>query len=81
LKLAGGQIQRTAIARIVVREAELLVLDDVSSALDHETDGLLWERIFALDTTWLVTSHRREVLERADQIVRMGECLECPTIR
>ena len=46
VKLSGGQIQRTAAARMFVRDAELLIFDDLSSALDVETEGTLWERIF-----------------------------------
>ena len=46
VKLSGGQIQRTAAARMFVREPELLVFDDLSSALDVETERILWERIF-----------------------------------
>ena len=46
VKLSGGQIQRTAAARMFVREPELLVFDDLSSALDVETERVLWERVF-----------------------------------
>ena len=45
VKLSGGQIQRTAAARMFVREPELLVFDDLSSALDVETERTLWERV------------------------------------
>lgn len=45
VKLSGGQIQRTAAARMFVREPELLVFDDLSSALDVETERVLWERV------------------------------------
>jgi ATP-binding cassette, subfamily B, bacterial len=45
VRLSGGQVQRAAAARMVVRDAELLVVDDLSSALDVETERLLWERI------------------------------------
>lgn len=45
VKLSGGQIQRTAAARMLIREPELLVFDDLSSALDVETERLLWERL------------------------------------
>jgi ATP-binding cassette subfamily B protein len=70
VKLSGGQIQRTGAARMLVRDAELLVVDDLSSALDVETERLLWESIFSTrGATWLVVSHRRAVLRRADQIV------------
>jgi ATP-binding cassette subfamily B protein len=45
VRLSGGQVQRTAAARMVVREPELLIVDDLSSALDVETERILWERL------------------------------------
>jgi ATP-binding cassette subfamily B protein len=70
IKISGGQRQRTAAARMFVRAPELLVLDDLSSALDVETEHQLWERVFARSRgTCLVVSHRRAVLRRADHIV------------
>lgn len=68
-RLSGGQVQRTAAARMFVREPELLVMDDLSSALDVETEQILWQRMFNRGATCLVVSHRRAVLERADQIL------------
>jgi ATP-binding cassette subfamily B protein len=70
IRLSGGQVQRTAAARMFVRRPELLVFDDLSSALDVETEQVLWERLFERgDTTCLVVSHRRAALRRADCIV------------
>ena len=70
VKLSGGQIQRTAAARMFVREPELLVLDDLSSALDVETERTLWERLFERPgVTSLVVSHRKAALRRADHII------------
>jgi ATP-binding cassette subfamily B protein len=46
VRLSGGQIQRAAAARMFVRAPELLVFDDLSSALDVETERVLWERLF-----------------------------------
>jgi ATP-binding cassette subfamily B protein len=70
VKLSGGQAQRAAAARMFIREPELLVFDDLSSALDVETERQLWERIFATDgLTCLVVSHRRPLLRRADHIL------------
>ncbi|GCE14963.1 ABC transporter ATP-binding protein [Tengunoibacter tsumagoiensis] len=71
MKLSGGQAQRSAIARTVVRHAELCVFDDLSSALDAKTESLLWQRLFQRDSeqTYLVVSHSRELLRRADQII------------
>jgi ATP-binding cassette subfamily B protein len=75
LRLSGGQVQRTAAARMLVRQPELLVVDDVSSALDTETEAILWDRLFEARTTngpattALVVSHRRPALARADLVV------------
>jgi ATP-binding cassette subfamily B protein len=73
VKLSGGQVQRAAAARMFVRDAELLVMDDLSSALDTETEALLWARLFerAGDVTCLVVSHRPAALRRADQVLVM----------
>jgi ATP-binding cassette subfamily B protein len=78
VKLSGGQIQRTAAARMFVRDPELLVFDDLSSALDVETEKALWERLFHQNggsnaATCLVVSHRRPALRRADQIIVLKE--------
>jgi ATP-binding cassette subfamily B protein len=67
VKLSGGQIQRTAAARMFLRAPELLVFDDLSSALDVETEHLLWERMQSV--TCLAVSHRRAVLSQAAHIV------------
>jgi ATP-binding cassette subfamily B protein len=70
VKLSGGQIQRTAAARMFVRDPELLVFDDLSSALDVQTELTLWERVFERpDVTCLAVSHRKVALRRADHIV------------
>ncbi|HZU11969.1 MAG TPA: ABC transporter ATP-binding protein [Chloroflexota bacterium] len=70
VRLSGGQIQRTAAARAVVRDPQLLVLDDLSSALDVETESLLWERLLGRrGRTILAVSHRRAALARADHVI------------
>jgi ATP-binding cassette subfamily B protein len=70
VKLSGGQVQRAAAARMLVRGANLLVIDDLSSALDVETEQLVWDRLFASGTvTCLAVSHRRDALLRADHII------------
>jgi len=74
IKLSGGQVQRAAAARMLVRGAELLVIDDLSSALDVETERALWERLFSNGTvTCLAVSHRRVALRRANHIVVLKE--------
>ena len=70
VRLSGGQVQRAAAARLFVRAPELMVFDDLSSALDVETERTLWERLFERrQATYLVVSHRRAALRRADHIV------------
>jgi ATP-binding cassette subfamily B protein len=70
VRLSGGQVQRAAAARMFVREPELLVFDDLSSALDVETEKVLWERLLNRgETTCLVVSHRHPALRIADHII------------
>ena len=77
VKLSGGQMQRTAAARMFARRPELYVFDDLSSALDVKTEQQLWERLFQASgkrhetalPTCLVVSHRKPALRRADLIV------------
>ncbi len=74
VRLSGGQIQRSAAARMFVREPELLIFDDLSSALDVETEQTMWRRVFQQDgATCLAVSHRRAALRRADHIIVLKE--------
>ena len=75
IRLSGGQIQRVAAARMFVRCPELLVVDDLSSALDAHTEAELWDRFFdrSRDVTCLVVSHRPTLLRRADQVLLLRE--------
>ena len=80
IRLSGGQVQRAAAARMFARDPELLVFDDLSSALDVETEALLWERLRGrraagrLGTaTCLVVSHRRPALRLADRVILMKD--------
>ncbi len=80
-RLSGGQVQRAAAARMFARGASLLVVDDLSSALDVHTERELWDRLRGVgeqppnpksqipNPTILAVSHRRPVLRRADHIV------------
>jgi ABC-type multidrug transport system fused ATPase/permease subunit len=71
VKLSGGQIQRAAAARMFLRDAELLVLDDLSSALDVATEAELWRRLLARrsELTCLVVSHSPVAIANADQVL------------
>ncbi len=68
--LSGGQKQRLTIARALVRQPKLLVLDDSTSALDYATDAALRQALHQLrDTTVFVISQRIASVRQADQIL------------
>ena len=69
VRLSGGQVQRLALARALATEAELLLADDVSSALDARTEVELWEALRQRGVTVLGASSKRSALERADCVV------------
>ena len=69
LRLSGGQLLRTSAARMLVRNADLNVVDDLSSGLDVDTEAELWRRLRHAGGTWLIVSHRPAALALADQIV------------
>jgi ATP-binding cassette, subfamily B, bacterial len=74
LRLSGGQAQRTASARALAGQPDLLVVDDLSSALDVETELRLWGRLGAGGfVTALLVSHREHVLQRADRVIVLDE--------
>jgi ATP-binding cassette, subfamily B, bacterial len=71
LRLSGGQRQRLATARALVHRPELVVLDDLSSALDVETEVQLWTNLADAGMTVIAVSHREVAFQRADQVLRL----------
>jgi ATP-binding cassette subfamily B protein len=69
VRLSGGQVQRLALARALAAGAELLLADDVSSALDARTEVELWQALRDRGVTVLGATSKRAALRQADVVV------------
>jgi ATP-binding cassette subfamily B protein len=72
VRLSGGQVQRAAAARALAQRPELLVLDDLTSALDVETELELWDALSAAGCTVLAASNRPAAIARADAVIDLS---------
>ena len=71
--LSEGQAQRIAIARALVRHAPVMLLDEVTSALDYATEQRVLERLMSRGVTCIVATHRPSVLNMCDHAYRVQE--------
>ena len=75
VRLSGGQKQRLALARALVREPEILILDEATNALDAETEAFVQDAVASMgeELTVIVVSHRLSAVARADHFVLLEE--------
>ncbi|GAB4268468.1 MAG: ABC transporter ATP-binding protein [Pararhodobacter sp.] len=75
VKLSGGQRQRIAIARVILKDAPILVLDEATSALDSEVEAAIQETLYGMmkGKTVIAIAHRLSTIARMDRIVVMDE--------
>jgi ABC-type multidrug transport system fused ATPase/permease subunit len=73
--LSEGQAQRIAIARGLLHDGDILLLDEISSSLDEETERELYRRLFRAypEKTMLFITHRSTITELCDEVIRLGE--------
>ncbi len=75
VKLSGGQRQRVAIARVILKDAPILVLDEATSALDSEVEAAIQGTLYGVmeGKTVIASAHRLSTLSRMDRIVVLDE--------
>ena len=75
VKLSGGQRQRIAIARVLLKDAPILILDEATSALDSEVEAAIQESLDSLmqDKTVIAIAHRLSTIASMDRLVVMDQ--------
>ena len=75
VKLSGGQRQRIALARVILKDAPILVLDEATSALDSEVEAAIQDTLYGLmaGKTVIAIAHRLSTIARMDRIVVLDD--------
>ncbi|MBL4544190.1 MAG: ATP-binding cassette domain-containing protein, partial [Rhodobacteraceae bacterium] len=75
VKLSGGQRQRVALARVILKDAPILILDEATSALDSEVEAAIQSTLYGLmeGKTVIAIAHRLSTIAHMDRIVVMAD--------
>lgn len=73
IKLSGGQKQRLALARLLLRNTEVIILDDVLSAVDHETESRLINTLLRTKAALIIASHRISIIRPCHKIIVLDD--------
>lgn len=75
LRLSEGQSQRIAIARAVLRKSPVLLMDEITSALDHETEARVLKNLMRADPrrVCILTTHRKGILKYCTSVLRIDK--------
>lgn len=67
--ISGGQKQRLCIARAILKQPKVILLDEPTSSLDNVSEGRIMEHLFRMESTVIVVAHRLSNIERFDKII------------
>ena len=73
VRLSGGQKQRLALSRIFLKDYQLILLDDVLSAVDNHTEVAIIDHLRSLESSIIISSHRTSVLQACDRVLFLDQ--------
>ena len=75
VKLSGGQRQRIAIARVLLKNAPILILDEATSALDSEVEAIIQQQLARMmqNKTVIAIAHRLSTIAAMDRLIVLGQ--------
>ena len=75
--VCGGQAQKVMLARALIRQSKILILDEATRMLDNQTENVVMKNIEKMQLTRIVVSHRQNAIKHADRILKMSDGALC----